>query len=103
MLYVMLYNAYPFNLMPISRGKLNFPSKPRVSEEAQCLIRQILVGPKARIKMADMCRHPWVTMVCRPLSRLAIANIMLRPDTPIRVHIFWQTHQQGWHVLDRVA
>ena len=72
MLYVMLYNTYPFNPMPISRGRLQFPSKPRVSEEAQCLIKQILVGPKARIKMADMCRHPWVTTVCQSGSRSAI-------------------------------
>ena len=43
MLYVMLYNSYPFNILQISRGELNFPSKPRASEEAQCLIKQVLV------------------------------------------------------------
>ena len=96
MLYVMLYNTYPFNPMPISKGKLNFPSKPRVSEEAQCLIKQILVGPKARIKLADMCRHPWVTKVCQLVSRSAITHIPQSIDIHVTVHLPWPTLSAGW-------
>ena len=95
MLYVMLYNTYPFNPMPISRGRLQFPSKPRVSEEAQCLIKQILVGPKARIKMADMCRHPWVTTVCQSGSRSAIPYTLLSFNIHDRVHLLWRSSEQG--------
>ena len=73
MLYVMLYSNFPFPT-PMSRGKLTFPSKPKVSEEAQTLMKQMLVGLKARIKMADMCSHPWVTKVCPLCSRLAIEH-----------------------------
>ena len=72
MLYViimmMLYNAYPFHLTPVTMGKLIFPSQPQVSKEAQSLMKQTLIGPKARIKMADMFKHPWVTEVCRLCS-----------------------------------
>ena len=64
MLYVMLFNTFPFSPTPVNRGKLEFPSRPRVSEDAKDLIKQILVGPKARIKMADICSHPWVMQVC---------------------------------------
>ena len=96
MLYVMLYNTYPFNPMPISRGRLQFPSKPRVSEEAQCLIKQILVGPQARIKMADMCRHPWVTTVCCLVSRPAIVYTLLSFDIHDSVHLLrWSSDQGG--------
>ncbi len=63
MLYVMLYNTFPFSPTSVNRGKLEFPSRPRVSEDAQNLIKQILVGHKIRIKMAEMCSHPWVTKV----------------------------------------
>ena len=68
MLYVMLYSNYPFPT-PVSRGKLTFPSKPRISEDAQNLMKQMLVGLNARIKMADMCSRPWVTKVCPLCSR----------------------------------
>ena len=64
MLYVMLYNAFPFSPTSVNNGKLQFPSRPRVSEDAQNLIKQILVGHKIRIKMAEMCTHPWVLQVC---------------------------------------
>ena len=64
MLYVMLYSAYPFSSTSLGRGQLQFPSKSRVSEEAQSLIKQKLIGPEACISMTNMLNQPWVSEVC---------------------------------------
>ena len=58
MLYVMLCSAYPFSFTSLGRSQLQYPSKSRVSEEAQSLIKQILIGPEARISMTNMLNHP---------------------------------------------
>ena len=55
------------------------------------------------MKMADMCKHPWVTLVCHLFSESAIVNVLLMLDTHCRIHTLWQTRQQGWHMHNRVA
>jgi serine/threonine protein kinase len=73
LLYEFLYGGPPFEAeghsatyRRISRVDLKFPRTPQVSEDAQDLIRRLLVkDPKERIFLKDVPKHPWVVRNCK--------------------------------------
>jgi aurora kinase len=73
LLYEFLYGGPPFEAeghsatyRRISRVDLKFPRTPQVSEDAQDLIRRLLVkDPKQRISLKDVPKHPWVVRNCK--------------------------------------
>jgi aurora kinase len=73
LLYEFLYGGPPFEAeghsatyRRISRVDLKFPRTPQVSEDAQDLIRRLLVkDTKERICLKDVPKHPWVVRNCK--------------------------------------
>jgi serine/threonine-protein kinase HSL1, negative regulator of Swe1 kinase len=71
LLFEMLFGALPFSHDPndardytasISSLKFRFPSKSTVSQEARDLISKILVPQERRISLANIKKHPWISL-----------------------------------------
>jgi aurora kinase len=68
LLYEFLYGFPPFEAeghsatyRRISRVDLKFPLKPSISEDAQDIIRKLLVKePSRRMPLKDIPNHPWI-------------------------------------------
>ena len=65
MLFVMLFGEYPFaDARDVMLKEIQFPPRPAVSEAVKNLIlRMTDRHPNARIKLEDICGHPWVAQV----------------------------------------
>jgi serine/threonine protein kinase len=65
MLFVMVYGCYPFEqLQDVLVRDINLPERPAVSEGAKDLIRKMAArNLNMRIKLEDICDHPWVAEV----------------------------------------
>ena len=68
MMFGMLYGDLPFSaknaddvLDKIKSGNFNFPSTPKVSQEAKDIINQMLtLDPKSRPNINELYDHPWL-------------------------------------------
>lgn len=68
-LYTLLYGRIPFRasnlyqlFQVVQNENVSFPEDIRISDSLKDLLMKLLIkNPKERIKLSEICRHPWVT------------------------------------------